>query len=259
MQYFSSLRFRPGLTPTLATLVAVAILSSLGFWQVRRLHWKQGLVAQWNARIALPPLSLGEALAADPPGREYRRVTLRGVFDTAQTVVIAHMPRGLYEGGEILTPLRPSGGGAPVLVDRGWVPDRKVEAFLQSDHGGDEVEVTGRILELDLGAARPGARKERRRIWVHFDTVRQARVLQEQLPYRLAPFLVQRGDDGSPSEATRPPAAGSTTGATRSPGSGWRRSPWGSGSAWGCSGGGSGPRRPIAPRGRCSPAGPAPR
>jgi surfeit locus 1 family protein len=197
MQYFSSLRFRPGLTPTLATLVAVAILSSLGFWQVRRLHWKQGLVAQWNARIALPPLSLGEALAADPPGREYRRVTLRGVFDTAQTVVIAHMPRGLYEGGEILTPLRPSGGGAPVLVDRGWVPDRKVEAFLQSDHGGDEVEVTGRILELDLGAARPGARKERRRIWVHFDTVRQARVLQEQLPYRLAPFLVQRGDDGS--------------------------------------------------------------
>jgi surfeit locus 1 family protein len=197
MRRFSLARFRPGLVPTAATLVALAILCSLGSWQIRRLHWKEGLVAQWNARIAMPPLSLAQALAAGPAGREYRRVTLRGVYDTSQTVVVAHMPRGLYEGGEILTPLRPAGGGAPILVDRGWVPDRKVESFLASDRGGSEVEVTGRMLELSLGEARPGARPERRKIWVHFDTVDQARVLQEQLPYRLAPFLVQRGDDGT--------------------------------------------------------------
>lgn len=189
--------FRPGLVPTLATLVAVGILGSLGFWQVRRMHWKQTLVAQWNARIAEAPLSLAEALAAGPQGREYRRLTLRGVYDTAQTIVIAHTPRGLYEGGEILTPLRPTGGGAPVLVDRGWVPDRKVRAFLAADAGANEVTVTGRILELSLEGAKPGARSKRRMVWVHFDTARQARILQEQLPYPLAPFLVQRGDDGS--------------------------------------------------------------
>lgn len=197
MRRFSLPSFRPGWVPTLATGVALAILCSLGFWQVRRMYWKEKLVAEWNARIAEPPLTLTEALAAGSRGREYRRVAVRGSYDTSQTIVIAHMPRGLYEGGEILTPLRPTRGGAPVLVDRGWVPDRKVRAFLAADSGRHEVTVTGRILELSLEGAKPGARSKRREVWVHFNTSRQARILQEQLPYRLAPFLVQRGDDGS--------------------------------------------------------------
>lgn len=197
MRRFSLPSFRPGWVPTLATGVALAILCSLGVWQVRRMYWKEKLVAAWNARIAEPPLTLTQARAAGPRGREYRRVTVRGTYDTSQTIVIAHMPRGLYEGGEILTPLRPADGGAPLLVDRGWVPDRKVRAFLAADAGGREVEVTGRIIELSLEGAKPGAHPQRREVWVHFNTTRQARILQEQIPYRLAPFLVQRGDDGS--------------------------------------------------------------
>ena len=39
--------------PGLATLVALAILVSLGTWQLRRLEWKEGLIARMQSRAML--------------------------------------------------------------------------------------------------------------------------------------------------------------------------------------------------------------
>jgi len=47
-----SRRFPVGLT--VATLAGLAILCSLGVWQVRRLHWKEGLLARIAALQAAP-------------------------------------------------------------------------------------------------------------------------------------------------------------------------------------------------------------
>ena len=50
----------------IAVLAALAILISLGTWQVERLHWKEGLLADIAARRAAAPVPLAdiEALAA---------------------------------------------------------------------------------------------------------------------------------------------------------------------------------------------------
>ena len=42
--------------PGLATLVALAILVSLGAWQLRRLEWKEGLIGRMEARAHADPL-----------------------------------------------------------------------------------------------------------------------------------------------------------------------------------------------------------
>src|SRR5690606_20709124 len=47
-------------------LAAFAVLIGLGTWQVQRLHWKEGLIAMIEARVASAPRPLAEieALAA---------------------------------------------------------------------------------------------------------------------------------------------------------------------------------------------------
>jgi len=195
-------RFRPGLVPSLATAFAVGVLCTLGAWQVRRLHWREADLAAKNAQIDLEPLALADALA-DPAAHAYRRVIARGTYDRAQSIVVTPVSHGLEEGARVLTPLLVPGPGLAVVVDRGWVPSSQLDAFLGAELGQGPlpVEVTGLAFVLDVADAVPGTRDpaSRRLRWAHFDPSRPAQVkaLQEQVPYRLAPLLLQAQADGT--------------------------------------------------------------
>jgi len=45
------------LAPTLVVTAAIAVLISLGVWQLKRAVWKEGLLAQYAAAEKLPPIS----------------------------------------------------------------------------------------------------------------------------------------------------------------------------------------------------------
>lgn len=66
----------------LLVLIALAILISLGTWQLQRLHWKQGLLADIAARQLAAPVPLAdiEAMAAAGGDIEYRKVTATGRY-----------------------------------------------------------------------------------------------------------------------------------------------------------------------------------
>ena len=49
----------------IAVLIALAILISLGTWQVERLHWKEGLLADIAERRAATPISGSTSATAD--------------------------------------------------------------------------------------------------------------------------------------------------------------------------------------------------
>ncbi len=116
--------FRQLILPTLFTLVVGGILVSLGVWQLRRLAWKDAIIARIEARAkapesALPPSSQWSALR--PDSYEYRRVTATGTFDNAkETPVFRAEEAG--PGYLIMTPLTLASGGT-VLVNRGYVPE----------------------------------------------------------------------------------------------------------------------------------------
>jgi surfeit locus 1 family protein len=114
------LHFRPLPLFTLVMAAMLAVLLSLGVWQVNRLHWKLGLIAQVNRNLTLPPVSLDTALKMGKEA-EYRRVALTGRFDHAKEAYVYGIVGGapVYH---VVTPLLTENGRV-LLVDRGIVLD----------------------------------------------------------------------------------------------------------------------------------------
>jgi surfeit locus 1 family protein len=111
--------FRPLPVFTAVMLVMLAALIWLGTWQVHRLHWKLGLIAQVNRNLTLPPVSLDKALALGKEA-QYRRVALTGRFDHSKEVFVYDIVGGA-PAWHVVTPFTTE-DGRTLLIDRGVVP-----------------------------------------------------------------------------------------------------------------------------------------
>lgn len=106
---------------TVASTLLFAVLMSLGVWQVQRLQWKEGLIAQAGAASALPPAPLAQVLASPSP--EFRRVILdcpglaTAKFIQLQTIT------GDGPGLRLISLCRAAPDGPLILVDRGFVAE----------------------------------------------------------------------------------------------------------------------------------------
>lgn len=119
-------------------LGGVAILVSLGVWQVQRLAWKQGVIADIEARIAADPVALPEA--PDFERDAYLPVEVTGTWrDGVIRVLVSQKQVGA--GYRIIRPLTTDDG--IILVDLGFVPTAGAEA-LQLEVGGP-VTVVGNL------------------------------------------------------------------------------------------------------------------
>lgn len=119
----ADVRRRPGRGMLAATVVAFAILISLGTWQVYRLQWKEALIAGIEARRHAAPLPIAELARQAAAGRDvdYVPVTLSGVFDNAHEQYFFATDDGKV-GYYVYTPLDLA-DGRTVFVNRGFVPE----------------------------------------------------------------------------------------------------------------------------------------
>ncbi|MFT2211224.1 SURF1 family protein [Rhizobium giardinii] len=115
-------------TGIVLVLIALAILLSLGTWQVQRLHWKEGLLAAITERRAAPPVDLAAIEAMAKPGADvdYRTVRVTGTYlnDKERHFFATYEGRTGYY---VYTPLQLADGRF-LLVNRGFVPFERKEA-----------------------------------------------------------------------------------------------------------------------------------
>lgn len=136
-------RFPWGLTVVCA--LAFALLCSLGVWQVQRLHWKEGLIAEAEAAAKAPPVSL-YALVDSGQDPEFRRVViscpglasapyveLQSIEDGQPGVRLISACPILLQTGMKISPV--------YLVDRGFVAET-ISARPPVARSAVEVEVT---------------------------------------------------------------------------------------------------------------------
>jgi surfeit locus 1 family protein len=138
------MQWRGLLLLTAFSAAALALLIGLGLWQMQRLEWKQGLIAQIEARTHAEPVTLKEAVARARAGEDvsYLRVRVEGRFDNGKERYLYAVSDG-PPGWHVITPLETPEGEA-VLVDRGFVPNAFKEPSSRAQGEiNDALAVTG--------------------------------------------------------------------------------------------------------------------
>ena len=127
--------------PVLLGLVGAAILAALGTWQVQRLAWKEGILAELDARMAARPVAIPDAPSHATDN--YRRVQVRGTLDGPELhVLVTRKPDG--PSFRILRGLDSPVQGR-ILIDLGTVPENQKSAARK---GGD-VLIEGNLIWPD--------------------------------------------------------------------------------------------------------------
>ena len=135
------------LFPLIVGVLGCAILISLGLWQLRRLDWKEDMIAQIQSRIGGAPVALP---ASPDPSMKYLPVLVSGQT-TGQEIDVLSGTRELGGGYQVVSGFV-TDDGRRILLDRG---------FVDQDHKRDprpatRLEVAGNLHWPDeKGSATP--------------------------------------------------------------------------------------------------------
>lgn len=117
-------------------LGGAAVLIWLGVWQLQRLAWKEGIIADIDARILADPVAL--PATPDPENDGYLPVEVSGTWG-ADFVRVLVSQKDVGAGYRVISPLETDAGR--VLVDRGFIAtDREI-----ADMSGQAVTVNGNL------------------------------------------------------------------------------------------------------------------
>lgn len=192
--------------PTVMTLVSLAVLVSVGNWQMQRKAWKDSLVAQISERVAAAPVDLatvmGLVTASHAEGVakavEYKRLRVTGRFlhDREQYVYAPHPKLG--PGFHVLTPFEVAGAdAAPILiVNRGYVSDAvKDRAKRSAGLVTTETTVTGLVrLQGEKGGFTPD-NEPARNLWYWRDIQALGAAMVPAKNRRILPFVLDAAAD----------------------------------------------------------------
>jgi len=136
-------RFAPGLIPTIATLLMLALLVNLGFWQLRRAAAKESIVQRLESRSEQARRDIADLTAADMAG-DMTDFPLQasGHYLNDFSLLLDNRTHRGQPGYEVLTAFLTQ--GRILLVNRGWLPqgpDRSIAPRIPKVDG--EVTLVG--------------------------------------------------------------------------------------------------------------------
>jgi len=196
------------LVPIITTVVIVAVLLALGFWQLQRRADKLALIATLDERLAaapvpLPPQAQWEDLS--PEKDEFRRVTLTGVFDLRDQAQVFASGSPLRKdvsgtGVWLFAPLKLAGGDT-VVVNRGFVANGQDAT---PRYSSDPVTLTGYLRFSETPSWLTPHADRTKRLWFVRDHLAMAQALAWAEPTRVAPFYIDLEAPAPPSGIPKP-------------------------------------------------------
>jgi surfeit locus 1 family protein len=125
-------------------LIGFAILIGLGVWQVQRLAWKEGILAEIDTKLLAAPVVL--PVTVDPIADKYLPVEVGGDF-TGEEIHVLVSQKDVGAGYRVIAVLETT-DQRRIMVDRGFVPttakdqDRAAQArkVVGNLHWPDEID-----------------------------------------------------------------------------------------------------------------------
>ena len=144
---------------------------SLGFWQLQRLTWKTGILAEIDARLAEPPVAL--PITPDPVADKYLQVEVAGKIVEGELHVLTFGDGG--PGFRVIAPMLLEDGRL-ILVDRGFLPETEKNVVRA---GGDVTAVGSLVWPQETDKYVPDPNREKN-IWFARDVSLMAEALETE-------------------------------------------------------------------------------
>ncbi len=158
--------------PLLFGAFGIAVLMSLGIWQMQRLAWKEAVLAEIDARIGAAPVAL--PAAPDPVADRFLPVQVKGEL-TGEELDVLVSRKEIGAGYRVIS-VFVTETGRRVLLDRGFLIDdarglpRETRAL----------EVTGNLVWPDEVDSYTPAPDKKTRVWFARDVPAMAAVLKTE-------------------------------------------------------------------------------
>ena len=182
--------FTPGLWPTLATLVLLPLLCSLGFWQIDRAAAKRELLDGYARHSHAAPVNIDAGGAFDVAQR-YHHVRIAGRFDVNHQFLLDNQVHDGVPGYHVFTPLLFADGRRAILVNRGWVAlgaSRRVLPALPTPDS--QIVIAGVLAPVPGHGVELGADIETNLVWPRVVQAIDLPRLQRDIKVELAPQIM---------------------------------------------------------------------
>lgn len=154
-------------------IVGVAILLSLGTWQLRRLAWKEDILAAIQDKISAAPVPLSALPFPDPEADRYLPVQTSGV--TGDDLLVLSGKKDIGAGYEVISAFT-TGDGRRILLDRGFIP----EEMRNASRPPIALSVTGNLLWPNEEDSYTPAPDKGQRLWFARNVKTMSQFLQTE-------------------------------------------------------------------------------
>lgn len=183
-------QFKPRLSLTLVTILAIILFVKLGTWQLSRAEEKETQFALLEQYAKQPPVSI-PATSVKLDDYLYRQVEVRGNFAAEHTILLDNKLHQGIVGYHVLTPLQLLNSSMHVMINRGWVAgdsDRSIlpEVFTPTE----QVVITGIVDSPWIKALSLSDEQIAANVWQNFDLD----LYQSQTSLTLQPLLLLQQD-----------------------------------------------------------------
>ncbi|MBE1292744.1 MAG: SURF1 family protein [Rhodobacteraceae bacterium] len=158
--------------PLFFGILGTVVLVSLGTWQLQRMAWKEGVIAEINARIASDPVALPDPI--DVERDKYLPVAVSGTITEEEI----HLLASTRDAGAVyrLVSAFETDTGRRIMIDRGWIKTADKDAARPAH----DVDVVGNLHWPDERDSFTPANDVDGNIWFARDVDQMADVLNTE-------------------------------------------------------------------------------
>ncbi|MDD5577813.1 MAG: SURF1 family protein [Methylobacter sp.] len=182
--------------PTLAYLCLLPVLIALGIWQLERSEQKRAYLELEHRQAVSEVLHLSPTTEDNKEALKYRKVEVKGHYDTAHQFLIDNQVSDGKPGYFVLTPFILEGAAKAVLVNRGWIPLNRDRSVLPNvEIKKLQATITGRVNNFPSVGIKLAGADVPTDTWPAVVQVADSHILAKTLGYPLFQFQIELDKD----------------------------------------------------------------